>query len=49
MGLNIENYYTFFVQQGWISSILSFNNKELLKLIEETAGVYYYKNIKVEC
>jgi structural maintenance of chromosome 2 len=49
IGLNIDNYNTFFVQQGRIMSIVNFHPKELMGFIEETAGVSYYNQVKENC
>lgn len=49
IGLNIDNYSTFFVQQGRITSIVNFQPKELMNFLEETAGVSYYNVVKKDC
>ena len=42
IGIDIENYFRFFVQQGSITKIVSFQSKEIYKLIEQTAGISHY-------
>ena len=46
IGLNMENHCTFFVPQGKITSIVNFQPRELMKFIEETAGVRYFNDVK---
>lgn len=43
MGLNIDNPDTFFVRQGRITKIVNFKPDELLKMIEEAAGISSFK------
>ena len=42
VGLDIDNYFRFFVQQGTITKIVSFKPKEIYRLLEETAGISHY-------
>lgn len=49
IGLDIDNFNTFFVQQGKIMSIVNFQPKELMTFIEEAAGVSYYHQVKNNC
>ena len=49
IGLNIDNYNTFFVQQGRITSIVNFKPRELMSFLEETAGIHYYNVVKRDC
>lgn len=49
IGLNIENPETFFVQQGKITKIFNFRPGVLLEMLEEAAGIGYYKEIAKGC
>ena len=42
VGLDIDNSFRFFVQQGTIARIVQFRAEDIWKLIEETAGVAQY-------
>ena len=41
-GLDMDNSFRFFVQQGTISKIINFRPDEIFRLIEDTAGVCQY-------
>ena len=49
IGLNIDNPETFFVQQGKITRIVSFRPTDLLEMLEESAGIGYYKEVSKGC
>ncbi len=49
IGLNIDNYNTFYIKQGKIMSIVNFNAVELMSFIEEAAGVNFYNVVKDNC
>lgn len=49
IGLNIDNPETFFVQQGKIMRIVNFRPSDLLEMLEESAGIAYYREISKDC
>lgn len=42
IGVDVDNYFRFFVQQGTITKIVSFRQQDIFKLIEETAGTAHF-------
>lgn len=49
VGLNIDNPETFFVKQGRITKIINFKPLALREMLEEAAGIAYYKGVSVKC
>ena len=49
VGLNIDNPETFFVRQGRITKIVNFKPSDLREMLEEAAGISYYKEVASGC
>mgnify|MGYP002148754598 FL=1 len=49
VGLNIDNPETFFVRQGRITKIVNFKPSDLRDMLEEAAGISYYKEVADGC
>jgi chromosome segregation protein len=49
VGLNIDHPETFFVRQGRITKIVNFKPGDLREMLEEAAGIAYYKEISGKC
>jgi chromosome segregation ATPase len=49
VGLNIDNPETFFVRQGRITKIVNFKASDLKEMLEEAAGISYYKEVSAGC
>lgn len=49
VGLNIDNPETFFVRQGRITKIVNFKPSDLREMLEEAAGISYYKEVSAGC
>ena len=49
VGLNIDSPETFFVRQGRITKIVNFKPADLREMIEEAAGIAFYKEISSKC